>query len=177
MPDEDSPWYVQLLVCSGVLVAVAVLICGLLAVFGFGAARLVGFPTGSTSTPQSITTAPATPSPTPQSHRHSPGSRGPRHHRHSGPAASHAIILTASPNQVAAFEHIDLSGSYLAPDGTTLQVQRLQAHGWSDFPVTATLSAGNFTTYIVTGHTGTNRLRVIDPRTHVTSNAVSVRVG
>jgi hypothetical protein len=177
VPDEDSPWYVQLAVAAAVLVGVAVLICGLLAVFGFGAARLVGYPTSSTSTTKSLPTSPATESPTPQGHRHSHRTSGGAHHRHSGTPAAHAITLTANPGQAARFEHISLSGSYLAPDGTTLQVQRRDASGWSSFPVTASVSGGNFSTYILTGHTGTNRFRVIDLRTKNTSNAVTVHIG
>jgi hypothetical protein len=176
VPDEDTPWYIQLLVCLGVMVGVAVLIGGVLAVFGVAAAHLVTFPSGSSTTTESAQIPTATVSPTSPSDQPSPSAttRSPRHHKHK---STHAITLTASPGHVSAYGRIDLTGSYLAPDGTSLQVQRREGGGWLDFPTTTTVNAGNFATYIETGHTGTNRFRVSDPRTGKVSNVVTVQVG
>lgn len=184
MADEETPWYLQLLVSLAVLVAVAVLIVGVLAVGGFTAARLLGV-TGSqpSSSPESVyipTPSISSPAKSPTTTPKSPSS-GPTTQPHSSPRphnAARAITLTASPAQVPAYGRIDLTGSYSAPDGTTLQVQRLEAgNAWLDFPTTTSVSGGSFSTYIETGHTGTNRLRVTDPTTGAVSNAVTVQVG
>lgn len=175
MLNEDTPWYLQLLVSLAALIGVAALVVGVLAVGGVAATHLLGVPTSSTSSHSVIipTTVPST-SPVPGSRR--PGSGHSSHRSRS--RHTHAITLTASPLQVPAYGQINLSGSYLAPDGTTLQVQRYHAGGgWQDFPVTASVTSANFTTYIRTSHTGANRLRVTDPSTGKTSNVVTVRVG
>jgi len=79
---------------------------------------------------------------------------------------------------VPTFGEITLTGTYSAADGTTLQVQRREAGGvWADFPVTATVTGGTFSTYIQTGQTGTNRIRMMDTSTGAMSNVVTVDVG
>jgi hypothetical protein len=45
-----------------------------------------------------------------------------------------------------------------------------------DFPTTASVSRGQFSTYIETGHTGVNRLRLVDPSTGESSNVVEVNI-
>ena len=60
---------------------------------------------------------------------------------------------------------IDLTGTYPTGEGAVLQVQRATGPGddsWVDFPVTVTVSGGQFSTYVQTGRTGPNRFRVID---------------
>jgi hypothetical protein len=173
--NEDTPWYLQLLVSLAALVGVAVLVVGVLAVGGVAATHLLGVPTSSTSSHSVIipTTLPSTPPATgtrPQGSGHSSHRSRSRH--------TQAITLTASPLQVPAYGQITLSGSYPAPDGTTLQVQRYHAGGgWQDFPITTSVTSANFSTYIRTSHTGANRLRVTDPSTGKTSNVVTVHVG
>lgn len=175
MADEDSPWYVQLLTSIGLLVGVAALLCVLLAVFGIGAAFIFGFRTGSSGS--SAVTIPAV-THSPQSGAHSPAAGGSSPTPPSPSRAAQGITLTASPNQVPVYGRIDLRGRYAAPDGTSLQVQRSQpGTPWQDFPTQASVNGGSFSTYIKTGHTGLNRLRVIDVQRHVVSNVVTVRVG
>jgi hypothetical protein len=87
-----------------------------------------------------------------------------------------AITLRASPLQVSANERINLTGSSRGTVGAQLQVQRFES-GWVDFPVTATVRGGVFGTYIYTGRSGVNRLRVLDPTTGRASNVVRVTVG
>ncbi len=183
MPDEDTPWYLQLLVSMAVLVGVAALIGGILAVGGLAATRLLDFPSASSSSASvSIPTAsssstPVTLAPTfPEktTSTHSPQTKPPRTTR--SPELS--ITLMASPPQVSAYQRIDLTGTYLAATGTTLQVQRKESNGtWLDFPTTASVDGGRFTTYIETGRTGTNFLRMTDSAAGKVSNVVTVQVG
>ena len=90
--------------------------------------------------------------------------------------AGTAITLVASPQRVGPGEQIDLSGVY-SREGASLQVQRQQDGGWSDFPVSASVSGGTFATYIVTSQTGTAQFRVVDEATGRTSNTVTVTIG
>jgi hypothetical protein len=57
-----------------------------------------------------------------------------------------------------------------------LQVQRLEGGQWVDFPTTATVSGGQFSTYIETGHAGVNKIRVVDPSTGQSSNVVAIQI-
>jgi hypothetical protein len=91
--------------------------------------------------------------------------------------AAKAIRLDASPLQVGAMQRIDLTGSYRGADNTVLEVQRNENGSWGNFGVQATVHGGTFATYIMTGHTGRNRLRVLDPATGKASNVVAVTVG
>ena len=74
---------------------------------------------------------------------------------------------------------IDLTGSYPTGEGAVLQVQRATGPGddWVDFPVTVTVSGGQFSTYVQTGKAGPNRFRVIDTDTDLASNEVTVTIG
>jgi hypothetical protein len=74
---------------------------------------------------------------------------------------------------------IDLTGSYPTGEGAILQVQRATGPGdsWVDFPVTVTVSGGQFSTYVQTGRSGPNRFRVIDTDSAAVSNEVSVSIG
>jgi hypothetical protein len=56
-----------------------------------------------------------------------------------------------------------------------LQVQRFEG-GWTDFPSSTSVSGGTFTTYVMTGQSGMNKFRVVDPATGKKSNAVTVHV-
>ena len=95
------------------------------------------------------------------------------------PSQDTGITLTAAQTQVAPMARIDLTGSYPTGEGAVLQVQRATGPGdsWVDFPVTVTVSAGQFSTYVQTGRSGPNRFRVIDTDTDKPSNEVSITVG
>ena len=87
------------------------------------------------------------------------------------------INLTAGQDSVGAMEQIDLTGDYDGGEGAVLQVQRKESGSWSDFPVTVTVSGGQFATYVQTGQTGKNVFRVVDSNTGEASNPVTVQVG
>jgi hypothetical protein len=87
------------------------------------------------------------------------------------------IQLSAAQTQVGQMERIDLSGTYPAGEGAVLQVQRATGNTWVDFPVTVTVSGGQFSTYVQTGQPGPNRFRVIDTDTQTASNEVTITVG
>jgi hypothetical protein len=88
-----------------------------------------------------------------------------------------ALTLSASPNSAGAFERVTLTGQYPgAASGTAVQVQRVEGGAWVEFPVTATVEGGAYTTYVELGQPGANRLRVVDPDSGATSNPVTVTV-
>ncbi len=89
------------------------------------------------------------------------------------------ISLQAGQTQVGPMGRIDLTGSFPGGEGAVLQVQRATGPGdsWVDFPVTATVSNGTFSTYVQTGRSGPNRFRVIDTDTDQVSNEVTVTIG
>jgi hypothetical protein len=87
------------------------------------------------------------------------------------------ITMQLFPQQVRSGQRINITGVYPGGEGATLQVQRLEHGSWSNFPVTTTVSGGQFATYITTSHTGPQRFRVTDKASHRRSNVVSVRVG
>ncbi len=92
-------------------------------------------------------------------------------------APAEAISLTATQQSVSPMQQINLTGTYHAGEGAILQVQRLEAGTWSDFPVTMSVSGGTFATYVQTSQVGPNQFRVIDTDSQVTSNEVTVTVG
>ena len=93
------------------------------------------------------------------------------------PQAPHGMIqLTANPLTAGTYERINLLGSYRGSGSPTLQVQRLEGGQWVDFPTSATVSSGQFSTYIETGHTGVNRIRMLDPSTGQSSNVVAIHI-
>lgn len=186
MPDEESPWYTQLLVSMAVLLAVALLVGGIFVVIGLKAVDVVGLNAPSSTSPeraviptQSLSSpSGGTRSPTPSASK-SPTSTRPTKTRPTSPTApGGAISLTVSPQQVSSFDRINLTGTYSGANGAKLQVQREEGAGvWIDFPVTATVTGGTFSTYIQTSRTGANRLRVTDLSTGKSSNVVTVQVG
>jgi hypothetical protein len=92
------------------------------------------------------------------------------------PHPQRSIQLTASPAAAGTYDRINLVGSYPGPGAPTLQVQRLEGSQWVDFPTTASVSGGQFSTYIETGHTGLNMIRVLDPSTGRSSNVVKIHI-
>lgn len=101
----------------------------------------------------------ATPSPTP--------TREPRE-----------LSLSGSPASVGPGERINLTGSWPGKDNVTLQVQRREGGSWGSFAgVTAQVSAGQFSTWVLTSRTGPARFRVFDPGSGTASNPVLVTIG
>lgn len=87
------------------------------------------------------------------------------------------IVLTAAQSSVAPMAQIDLTGTYAAPDGAFLQVQRFDGGSWTDFPVTMRLEGQRFATFVQTGRSGPNKFRVVDTDSGKHSNPVEVTVG
>lgn len=177
MLDEDSPWYKQLFVSTAVLIGVALLIAGVVTAVGVKAVDIAGNAASGTSAPESIAipteSSTSEGPPASQNSQQSPDATStPKTPR------NEAITLSASPRRVSSLDRINLTGSYSAPDGTTLQVQREESPGvWGDFPVTTTVTGGTYATYIQTSRVGANQLRMSDPDTGAVSNVVSVKVG
>jgi hypothetical protein len=178
------------LIGIGALVAVALVIGGVVSVVALGAARVAGIAKGPVTAsakpslyiPSGKPTVKVEPYP-------AAGSAGGHASQKAGPAEkskkptakpqkkAHRISLHASPLHVGSGQRINLSGVYKGGAGTRLQIQRREGGTWTDFPVTVPVSGGSFHTYITTGHTGSNTLRVLDKRNGRASNAVRVRVG
>jgi hypothetical protein len=92
-------------------------------------------------------------------------------------APAKAITLQSGQSSVGAMQRIDLSGVYPGGEGAVLQVQRMgTGSAWEDFPVTAAVSGGTFSTYVQTGRPGVQQFRVRDPDAKLVSNVVSVTV-
>ncbi|MBF4761712.1 hypothetical protein ISU07_01115 [Nocardioides islandensis] len=95
------------------------------------------------------------------------------------PTKDTGITLTAAQTTVGQMGRIDLTGTYPTGEGAVLQVQRASGPGddsWVDFPVSVTVSGGQFSTYVQTGRTGPNRFRVIDTDSDQASNEVTITV-
>jgi hypothetical protein len=93
------------------------------------------------------------------------------------PKQEKAITLQADQSAVGTFERIDISGVYPGGEGATLQVQRLQAGQWTDFPATIPVSGEVFRTYVQSAQEGVNKFRVVDNSTGETSNPITVTIG
>lgn len=87
------------------------------------------------------------------------------------------IVLSASQVSVSPMQQIDLTGTYPTGEGAILQVQRFENGGWSDFPVTMSVSGQTFATFVQTSRPGPNKFRVIDTDSQTTSNEITVTVG
>ncbi|MEI2714019.1 MAG: hypothetical protein V9G04_12205 [Nocardioides sp.] len=99
-----------------------------------------------------------------------------------GPSASESasdtgITLQSPQAEVGVLQQITLSGEYPGGDGAVLQVQRFASGSWVDFPVTANVSGGKFSTYIQTGQTGENKFRMTDKSNETSSNEITVTIG
>lgn len=195
--DDDKPWTRQLFVVVGVLVAVAVVIGAILSVIALGAAKFTGIDSAkSTASSKPSLYVPSgkptvglepypEPSGVPNRPKKSAGSSGGSGRSDSNSSASpdspgpqkKGITLQLFPQQVSPGQRINLSGVYANGEGARLRVQRFEHGSWSDFPVTTSVSGGQFATYITTSHTGPQRFRVVDKAAHRHSNAVRVRVG
>jgi hypothetical protein len=175
---DETNWQKQLLIGVVMLLVVGGLIGVVVAVAGLKAANLAGIddtkqPIRSDQrlrVPRNV--ASSTPAPPTQAAQSSPPTTSRPTHK----PPAHLISLKVSPTTVGSFEHINLSGSYRAPDGTLLQVQRKENGVWADFPTTTHVSGGAFATYVETAHTGLNLFRVSDGAAARTSNVVKVTV-
>jgi hypothetical protein len=190
--EDESDWQRQVLIGLLVLVTVGAVVGGIVALITIKAADLAGIddsaantglhqrPNGGPGGSGSDATSSSTPSTTDTT---STEPSGPTESTQpSGPTATQttdsALTLDASPLAVAPSQRIDLTGSCTAvPSGTVLQVQRREGGQWTDFPVTATCNGGSYSTYILTGHTGPNHLRMLAIGPDDTSNTVIVQVG
>lgn len=187
--DEDAPWTRQLLVGAAVLVAVALVIGGVVSVVALGAARVSGIDDArsTASAPPSLYIPNGEPTTTPEPFPDPEGSEeGPTTKRPTpaspAPSRTHAkrsqaISLQAFPRRVSANERINLTGVYQRGEGVRLQIQRFEGGGWSDFPVSTSVSGGLFNTYIFSGREGANRFRVVDKGADRKSNPVRVTIG
>ncbi len=188
--DDETRWGRQLLVALGALVAFSLIVGAVIATVALVAAKVSGFAdAGGPSARPSLYMPPlsrvgdqpapvgpnVTPRPSPSaSPSGSPSASASPSRKPSG--KPRPITLKASPLSVRPNERIYLTGAY-RHDGAGLRVQRREAGRWSDFPTTATVHGGAFATYIYTGRTGVNLLRMQDPASGKVSNTVRIRVG
>ncbi len=175
--DDETDWRKQLLVGAAVLLVVGLLVGGIIALIALKAADVAGF--GKTPAPESGVTIPTnnTTPPTSDSSQTQPTTTGPssttttkkpQQPRRTG------IKLTASPDQASTYQRVNLTGTYASGTGATLQVQRLEGGSWVDFPTSASVSGGTFSTYVETGRSGPNKFRVFDVGADKASNVVTV---
>ena len=201
MIDEDTSWQKQLLAGAGLLLVVGLLVGGIIGLVALKAADVAGV--GGTPTPETgpppglgLTTArPETTAPPTRTTRPAPPTRTTRPAPTTPPTTQttepvpttttttrtpqpppQVIQLVATPLQATSFERVSLSGTYPAPAGTVLQVERNRGAGWEEFPTTATVDAGAFSTYVATGILGANQFRVVDTSTGKLSNVVIVMI-
>jgi hypothetical protein len=87
------------------------------------------------------------------------------------------ITLFVTPQSVAPSERINFNGTYQGGEGIDLQIQRKEGETWADFPVTAPVRGGSFSTWIQTTRTGRSEFRVYDEQVDRASNVVVVNVG
>lgn len=182
-PDDDTSWRRQLVIGLGALVAISLLVGGIVGALAVGAAKLSGIESagGGPAVEPSLYIPTGEPSTTPESYPdptapdRSPTAEPSESPEPSPSKPSRRISLQVFPTEVSPGERINFSGLYPAGEGATLQVQRFEG-SWSDFPVTANVRGGIFTTYIVTSRTGEARYRVLDIGSGRASNAVTVTI-
>lgn len=172
--DDESDWRKQLVLGIGVLLLVAALVGSIIGVIAIKAADVAGI--GATPAPDTSVDFPTFQPTTP--------SNDGSHTTHAEPTRStpvktppaKGIRLTASPTQADTYQRVNLTGTYQAPPGTSLQVQRKEGAAWVEFPTSATVSGGQFSTYIETGRPGKNLFRMLDSGSGKTSNIVTIQI-
>lgn len=197
--DDDAPWYRSLLTGVGALFGVALLVGGVISLVALGAVSVsgIGEETRTVQEDPSLYIPDRTPGGS-EDGDDDPGltledlNGGVDPTKTDEPGATKApdkakekkrrpprsvISLSVSPLDVAAMERIYLTGTYPGGEGASLQVQRFENGGWTDFPTSASVSGGTFTTYVMTGQAGVNKFRVVDAGRGKASNPVTVRVG
>lgn len=175
---DETSWQKQLLIGVVMLLVVGGLIGVVVAVAGLKAADLAGIgdTKHTTSSGQRLHIPHNARTPRGGAPRTHPTSSAPTSTAHHKPHTRPAISLTASPKTARSLQRINLTGTYKAPDGTTLQVQRREGGAWADFPTTAHVVGGSFATYIETTHIGANHLRMTDKSSGRSSNVATVVV-
>ncbi|HZJ05948.1 MAG TPA: hypothetical protein VFD59_10810 [Nocardioidaceae bacterium] len=182
MNDEDNRPLRSVLIGLAALVGASVLIGGLVSVMALGLADFAGVGGGDSADsepsaePSLFMPSPSEATPGPDEQEGTDGSDGSGATDPTRRPERRQITLTASPTTVSPLDRINLDGRYPNGSGATLQVQRF-AGGWTDFPVTATVQNGTFSTYIQTGQTGQNRFRVLDESSGRSSKPVTVTIG
>ncbi len=182
--DDEGRFSRPLLIALAALVGVSLLIGGVISLIALGAANLTVLDASDSPTSakpslylpplsEPSSTTPLKPNVTP-SETETTSSDKPTE-RSKPPKPKKAISLQANPLKVAPGQQINLTGVY-KQEGATLQVQRFQ-DGWTNFDATATVRGGLFETYIYTGVSGVNRLRMVDTASGEASNEVRVQVG
>ena len=185
--DDDSPWTRQLLVGVGALVVVALVIGGVISVVALGAANVAGLDESRGRPRRRSRASTSPPASRPRGRRTTrtrragttrPRARTPARRRSRPAEEAPADQPAGFPDRVGANERINLTGTFQrGREGAQLRVQRLESGTWSDFPVTATVSGGQFSTYVTTSRSGPQRFRVTDLGSGRSSNPVRVTVG
>lgn len=197
MADDDAPWYRSLLIGVGAMLGVALVVGGVISLVALGAVSLTGFGDERVTVQEEPSLYIPSYSPTPED-EDDPGltledlnggsddaeseqpdetqqpAKNDKKKKRKKPRS--VISLSASPLEVSAMERIYLTGTFPGGEGASLQVQRME-DGWTDFPVSTSVSGGTFSTYVMTGRNGENRFRVVDPASGKKSNPVKVQVG
>lgn len=176
--DDESRWQKQVVIGLVLLLVVGALIGAIVAFAGIKVAGLAGINNDSSTAKSTSRLHVPHNADTPGGNANSPGDAAPTTSGTTKPThqPSTVISLTISPTTAATYARINLSGTYHAPDGSTLQVQREEGGSWVNFPTTATVSGGRFATYVETGQSGINRFRVSDIFRGVSSRAAVVTV-
>ena len=87
------------------------------------------------------------------------------------------ISLHSGEASVSPMGRIDLTGTYPGGEGAVLNVQKFSNGSWQDFySISASVTNGQFSTYIQTGTPGINRFRMVDSDSTLTSNEVKVTI-
>ncbi|HEU4515072.1 MAG TPA: hypothetical protein VFR87_18325 [Nocardioidaceae bacterium] len=197
--DDDAPWYRSLLTGVGALLGVALLVGGVISLVALGAVSVsgIGEETQTVQEEPSLYIPDRSPGASaeddddpgltledlnggvdPTNTDEPEATKSPREDKKRKRKPPRSVIsLSASPLDVAAMERIYLTGTYPGGEGASLQVQRFEGGGWTDFPTSASVSGGTFSTYVMTGQTGANKFRVVDSGRGKASNPVTVRVG
>ena len=93
------------------------------------------------------------------------------------PAIKKQISLQSGEASVSPMGRIDLTGTYPGGEGAVLNVQKFSNGSWQDFySISASVTNGQFATYIQTGTPGVNRFRMVDSDSTLTSNEVKVTI-
>lgn len=155
-------------------------ICLVIALGTFGLVKILGLDSsGDTGAVVDTPTAPDTPLPTtalPVPDEDEPSETPDDEEEPSEEPGAEGLQISISPVMVRPMERINITGTYDGMDAAQVQVQRKEGGSWVPFPVTATVRAGSFSTYVMTGRTGDNKFRVFDPGAGKASNAITVTV-
>jgi hypothetical protein len=162
------------------LVAVALAVGLLLGVFALVFTHVAGLGEGGGS--KAAGSGPSlylpTPQPTETTSGSAPVAQQPQAPATTTSAPATEITLQSGASAVTPMQRIDLTGVYPGGEGAVLQVQRKgDGNTWEDFPVTAAVSGGTFSTYVQTGRPGVQKFRMRDSDSGRVSNVVSVTVG